>query len=71
MQLLSRKSVLIYLQKKPHSYSFKHVTYIFKSNTPLKLKQPGPEGGVPTYSRGLELDDLKGPFQPKTSYDSI
>ena len=25
-------------------------------------------GGVPTYSRGLELDDLKGPFQPKPFY---
>ena len=23
------------------------------------------EGGVPTYSRGLELDDLKDPFEPK------
>ena len=32
-------------------------------------EQPGPEGGVPAYSRGLELGDLKGPFQPKPSYD--
>ena len=23
------------------------------------------------YSRELELDDLKGPFQPKPSYDSV
>ena len=22
-------------------------------------------GGIPAYSRGLKLDDLKGPFQPK------
>jgi len=31
--------------------------------------QPGLEGGVPAYSRGLELDDLKGPFQPKPFCD--
>jgi len=31
--------------------------------------QPGLEGGVPVYSRGLELRDLKCPFQPKPSYD--
>ena len=29
------------------------------------FEQPGPEGGVPTDSRGLELGDFKGPFQPK------
>ena len=28
-------------------------------------EQPGLEGGVPAYSRGLELGDLKCPFQPK------
>ena len=28
-------------------------------------EQPGVEGGIPDYSRGLELDELKGPFQPK------
>ena len=28
-------------------------------------------GGVPAYSRGLELHDLKGPFQPKPFYDSM
>ena len=28
------------------------------------------EGGVPAYSRGLELDVPKGPFQPKPFYDS-
>ena len=27
-------------------------------------------GGLPAYSSGLELDDLKGPFQPKPFYDS-
>jgi len=31
----------------------------------------GLEGGVPAYSRGLELDDLKGPFQPKQFHDSM
>ena len=29
------------------------------------------EGGVAAYSRGLELGDLKGPFQPKPFYDSM
>ena len=29
------------------------------------------EGGDPAYSRGLKLGDLKGPFQPKPSYDSM
>jgi len=27
-------------------------------------------GGIPAYSRGLELYDLKGPFQSKPFYDS-
>ena len=35
------------------------------------FEQPSLEGGVPTYSWGLELDDLKGPFQPKPFYDSV
>ena len=35
------------------------------------FQQPGLEGGVPANSKGLELDGLKGPFQPKSSYDSI
>ena len=34
-------------------------------------EQPGLEGGVPAYSRGLELDDLKGPFQPKPFRDTM
>ena len=33
-------------------------------------EQPGLEGGVPAYSKGLEDNDLKGPFQPKPFYDS-
>ena len=37
----------------------------------MGFKQPGLEGGVPAYSRVLELDDLKGPFQPKPFYDSV
>jgi len=28
-------------------------------------------GGVPAYSRGLEINDLKGPFQPKPLNDSM
>ena len=34
-------------------------------------EQPGLEGGVLAYSGELELDDLKGPFQPKPFYDSM
>jgi len=34
-------------------------------------EQPGLEGGVPAYSRGLELRDFKGLFQPKPFCDSI
>ena len=32
--------------------------------------QPGLVGDVPACSRGLELHDLKDPFQPKPFYDS-
>jgi len=32
-------------------------------------EQPGLEGGVFAYSRALELDDLKDPFQHKPFYD--
>ena len=35
------------------------------------FEQSGLEGGVPAYSRGLELDDLKGPLQLKPFYDSM
>jgi len=35
------------------------------------FKQRVVEGGVPAYSRGLELDSLKGPIQPKPFYDSV
>jgi len=35
------------------------------------FEQPGLEEDVPAYSRGLELGDLKGPFQPKPFYDSV
>jgi len=34
-------------------------------------EQPGLEGGVPAYSRRLELDGLKGLFQPKPFGDSM
>ena len=34
-------------------------------------EQPGLEGGVPAYSRGSELGDLTGPFQPKPFYDVV
>ena len=32
---------------------------------------PGLEGGVPAYSRGLELDYLKSPLQPKPFCDYL
>jgi len=35
------------------------------------FEQPGLEGGVPAYSRELELDHHKDPFQPKPFYDSM
>jgi len=35
------------------------------------FEQPGLVGGVPVYSRDLELDGLKGPFQHKSFYDSM
>jgi len=34
-------------------------------------EQPGLEGGVPAYSSGLELGDLKGPFHTKPFYDAM
>jgi len=34
-------------------------------------EQPGLDGGVPACSRGLELHDLKDPFQPKPFNNSI
>ena len=33
-------------------------------------EQPGLEGGVLVYSRGLELDGLKGHFQLKPFYEN-
>ena len=35
------------------------------------FEQPGLLEGVPAYSSELELDDFKGPFQPKPFYDSM
>ena len=35
------------------------------------FEQPDLEGGIPAYSRVLELGDLKGSFQPKPFHDSI
>jgi len=34
-------------------------------------EQPGLVGDVPANSRGLELEDLTGPFQPKPFQDSM
>ena len=34
-------------------------------------EQPGLVAGDPAHSRGLKLDDLWGPFQPRPVYDSI
>ena len=37
----------------------------------MGCEQPGLVGGVPAYNRGLELDDLESPFQPKPLYDPM
>ena len=34
-------------------------------------EQPGQGGDVSAYSKGLKLDDLKGPFKPKPFNDSM
>lgn len=34
-------------------------------------EQPGLVGSVPAQDRGLELDGLEGPFQPKPSCGSM
>lgn len=39
--------------------------------THKEKEQPGLVGGVPAYSRSLQLVDLKGPFQRKPSYGSM
>ena len=33
--------------------------------------QPDLEGGSPAHDRRLEVDDLRGPFQPKPFYGSV
>ena len=33
-----------------------------QSHTGWVFEQPGLVGGAPAYRKGLELDDLKGPF---------
>ena len=43
----------------------------FQGQAGWGFEQPGLVGGAPAYSRGLELGDLKGPFQPKPFYDSM
>lgn len=43
----------------------------FSSQAGWGCEQPGLEGGVPAYSRGLKPGDLKGPFLPKPFYRSM
>ena len=43
----------------------------FQGEVEWGFEQRGLEGGIPAYSRGLELPDLKGPFQPKPFNDSV
>ena len=43
----------------------------FQARLDGAVPAPGLQGGVPAYSRGLELDDPKCPFQPKPFYDSV
>jgi len=47
----------------PHPWKFPRPGWV--------CEQPGPVGGVPAHSRGLELHHLRGPFHPKPFYDSI
>lgn len=42
----------------------------FKAKGAWGFEQPGLEGGVPAYSRELDLDDIKGLFQLKPFCDS-
>lgn len=59
--------------------SWKHKTKTNQGNPQLAnlgtslggFQQPGQEGDVPTYSRGLEPDNCKGPFQFKVFCESM
>ena len=42
----------------------------FQGQAGWGFEKPGLEGSVPAYSRGLELGNLKGSFQPKPFHDS-
>ena len=63
------------------SFIFPSSSWLFFLQSPLPLsdniqagwgcEQPGLVGGVPACSRGLELDDLRSPFQPEPFYDSM
>lgn len=35
------------------------------------FEHPGLVGGVPTHGRGVEMDGLSGPFQPKPCWSSV
>jgi len=43
----------------------------FQGQAGWDFEKPGLAGAAPPYSRGLEPDGLKGPFQPKPFYDSM
>jgi len=45
--------------------------FVIQGQAGWDCEQPGLVGGVPAYSRGLKLDDIKGPFQSKPFYDSM
>jgi len=53
--------------------TYKHflLRFHFQGQAEWSFEQPGLVGGVPAYSRGLELCDLKGPFQPKPFSGSV
>jgi len=43
----------------------------FQGQAGWSFEQSGLVGGAPAYSRGLELDDIEGPFQPKPFSDAM
>ena len=55
-----------------NGFKLEEVKFRLKARLNGGCQQPGLEGGVPACSGvGLELGDLKDPFQPKPFYDSM
>ena len=75
--MLGRNSLLVivvkHLNRLPSKVvnALKHSSGSIQSQAGWGCEQPGVEGGVPAYSRGLELGEVKGPFQPKLFCNSM